>query len=39
MTRVDWAMLFTADHDEPRHILQKFIAAELRRPMLSLPTI
>ena len=22
-------MLFTADHDEPRRILQKFIAAEI----------
>jgi hypothetical protein len=35
-------MLFTADHDEPRRILQKFIAAEInplsmngRRPTFS----
>src|SRR3954454_18487581 len=25
----DQAMLFTSDHDEPRRILQKFIAAEI----------
>src|SRR5260370_22634673 len=29
MTRKHRDMLFTADHDEPRRILQKFIAAEI----------
>src|SRR5438067_8125334 len=29
MTRMDRTMLFTADHDEPRRALQKFIAAEI----------